>query len=139
MIVERFYPETNEARVTYRDTMGDDGKEAVSITVMVGSPFISDDLEVVVFPDGDLETCPYTGKESIVLEENSVVGAVMSFKGDHNSKGSVLICYVYMPGEGNRGWNSNIIKLRNKDSVIKILPDQIDIEAPVININGVDI
>lgn len=140
VIVERFYPSTHEARVFYRDTVGVDSKDPVATIASVGTPYMSDDMEVVVYPGGEPEICPYTGKDSIKFDFGELIGAMLSFKGDPGNKGSILVCFFRMPGEEPREeLYSSMIRLRNKESVITIEEDEININSTHVKINGVEL
>lgn len=131
--VDRLYPTTNSARVTYRDTLED--LTPVSVEVMILSPLKTPTIEDTLSPDWATEICPYTNKLSLVAPPN-LTGVVMAIKGDHTHKGSVLLGFVQMeelliaPS-----LNSRTIKMGN--SQVKLLPDSIGINSDNILFNDV--
>lgn len=155
VVVERFYPEKNMARVYYRDTLGEQGVDPVPVNMMVGSPFISDKISIRFNPPGTPEICPYTGWPSKKVELGSIVGFALAIKGDQNGKGSVILCFVRMDGEnaftlcpeGITVENDQLlvqidekeVNVINDKSSIRVTDSEIDIDAPTVKIKGQEI
>lgn len=138
VIVERFYPNEEEARVHYYSTVNHPDKEPVSVNVQVAKDYIDEDMYVEINPTGKPEKCPKTGRDSIV-PPGIVVGFVIAIDGKHNKSGSVMIRYIHIPENGDHVWIPGEIVLKNKESKITIKKDEIDIDTPKLMINGTEL
>jgi hypothetical protein len=133
VIVERFYPETNEARVIFRDTVNNE--DPVDAIVNVSKDYINEDMFIDMNAPGSPEICPITGRSSVVPGD-VVVGFVIAIGGDHIGQGSVLIKYLHFPERNDHARNIGEIILHNKQSTITLKESIVDIVTPSLLHNG---
>lgn len=127
VVVERFYPAQNRARVAYRNSVN---TTPVYENIMVGTPFLSSDIEINIVAWGEEETCPYTGWDSVVVPFGTIVGLMFSVDGDADAD-KVLVTYVRMLEDEDVGQTTlDSIFLKNANASVTILPDTVDIASP---------
>ena len=133
--VDRFYPDSYRAKVTYRDSIIDIDPDQNPRTEMVqiGSSFISSDIEMIVIPDGAEIDDGEVGERCIIPNED-LIGVILAIGGDFKDRGGVLLGFVHMPDEDRRQFEKDTILLRNSDSFMKIKNDEIIIQAPNVKV-----
>ncbi len=135
--VDKFYPDSYRAKVTFRDSLVEDNPQVIprSEIVQIGSTFISKDIEIFVIPDG-AEINDGELNERAIIPADDIIGVVLALGGDYKTYGGVLLTFVHMPDEDNRTFEKDSIVLKNGESSITIKEGEIILDAPLVTING---
>lgn len=142
--VERFYPQTMEAKVRYianqqTDTDKQEGNENIPVKAKILSPSLSKDVLDTCIYAGTPELDPDTGVPSVVPDDTDITGVVEALDGDINGNGLVLLGYTYSSEDGVLLVADNCRLIRYEDSEIILKKGEIEINTPKLVINGVDV
>ena len=96
VIVNRIYPNSMTADVTYRESLD---SKPIQESVMILSSMIDDDAKMVWLPAGTDATDPQTGLTYRIPSNPELTGIVININ-SNNKDEKVLIGYIRMPGEG---------------------------------------
>ncbi len=138
-IVLKFYPDTYEALVQLRDTekaeSGDD--EPKQWKVQIATPFVSNDIQILIIPDGEESTDAKTG-ERIITPAYEMAGLVGAIGGDYELMGGVLLCCLHMQDEAALYPEKDIVLIKNGDSTVILKQNSLNINAQHVFINNTD-
>jgi hypothetical protein len=131
--VDRFYPDSYRAKVTFRDSIIDNTPDENPRTelVYIGSTFMSTDIEIMVIPDGTEINDGEIG-ERCIIPTDEIIGVVLALGGSYKDRGGILLTFVHMPDEDAKQFEKDIILLRNSDSFMKIKNDEIILNTPKV-------
>ncbi len=138
-VVLKFYPDTYEALVQLRNTekADDSDPDAVEWKVQIATPFISNDIQVMIVPDGEETTDAATG-ERVIVPGYEVAGLVCAISGDYDTFGGILLGMVHMQDEAALYPEKDIVLIKNGDSTIILKQNSLNINAQHVLINEVD-